>query len=275
MKDEFGGRRSEVPRENRGRAAGSNSSFILHPSSFAARIVKFGGSLLTWAEWPSAFRRWLATQPQRRTVLIVGGGGLVDGVRDWDRAHRLNPSDAHWLAIDAMSLTSRLAAHLLPEAHWTDDWATVGVLPLGGAPPPKGRTPTRVLIFDPRPFLQATEPITAGGPLPQSWDVTSDSIAARIAGLLGSDELVLLKSCLPDPPVATLEAAATAGFVDRGFPTFAPKLPLVRLVNLRGGTFPEVRFEQAVSASVKGQETQNERASACDHSTLTTHPSVR
>src|SRR5262245_59141995 len=85
MKDEFGGRRSEV-----GGDACSASS-IRPPTSDSRppvlRVVKLGGSLLTWAEWPTACRRWLAMQPPRRTVLIVGGGGMVDAVRNWDRAH--------------------------------------------------------------------------------------------------------------------------------------------------------------------------------------------
>ena len=76
----------------------------------------------------------------------------------------------------------------------------------------------------------------------QSWDVTSDSIAARIADLLGSDELVLLKSSLPEPQVATLDEAAAAGFVDRCFPCYAAKLPLVRLVNLRDEDLSEIRW---------------------------------
>jgi aspartokinase-like uncharacterized kinase len=230
------------------------------------RIVKLGGSLLTWAEWPNAFRRWLAMQPLRRTVLIVGGGGMVDAVRDWDRAHRLDPSDAHWLAIDAMSLTSRLAADLLPETTWTDDWSA---LRTDGFPDqseaPAGATGQRsrpvdtksggdnenLVIFDPRPFLRKVEPTVDGARLPQTWDVTSDSIAGRIADLLGSEELVLLKSSLPELQTATIDEAAADGFVDRCFPTFATKLPRIRLVNLRDGSFSEVGFGQSEVGCVR------------------------
>src|SRR5437868_2784848 len=107
MKDEDGRRGSGVGSRNVDEAAHLNSSFILHSSSFDLRVVKLGGSLLAAADWPNAFRRWLAIQPAMRSVLIVGGGGAADAVREWDRAHRLDPSDAHWLAIDAMSLTTR------------------------------------------------------------------------------------------------------------------------------------------------------------------------
>ena len=64
------------------------------------------------------------------------------------------------------------------------------------------------MIFDPSRFLETIEPTLDGETLPQSWDVTSDSIAARIARLLTCHELVLLKSCLPPPDVNELERAA-------------------------------------------------------------------
>src|ERR1700730_16540748 len=204
MNDEARGQRSEVG--GRTSSACAFRSPTADPRPLVPRVVKLGGSLLTAADWPDAFRHWLAIQPAMRTVLIVGGGSVADAVREGDPAHRLDPSDAHWLAIDAMSLTARLAARLLPEAAWTDDWCTlnagwpeldVGVPPLGGCPPAKAGTPTTLLIFDPRQFLKQLEPTPGGTPLPHSWGATSDSIAARIADLLGSEELVLLKSCLP------------------------------------------------------------------------------
>jgi 5-(aminomethyl)-3-furanmethanol phosphate kinase len=191
-----------------------------------ARVIKLGGSLLDESGWPDAFRRWLDRQPTMRNVLIVGGGALADSIRRWDRVHGLAPSDAHWLAIGTMSLTARLAIKLLPEAAWSDEWRTV--LNFRGV----ADSTQTLLIFDPIRLLKTIEPTLGGDRLPASWDVTSDSIAARIAWLIECRELVLLKSCLPGQDITTLERAADSQYVDRAFPRFARDLQHVRFVNL-------------------------------------------
>jgi 5-(aminomethyl)-3-furanmethanol phosphate kinase len=195
-------------------------------SHCATRVIKLGGSLLDESGWPDAFRRWLDRQPTMRNVLIVGGGALADSIRRWDRVHGLAPSDAHWLAIGTMAVTARLAGKLLPEAALTDEWSTV--LKFAGNVDPS----QTLLIFDPSRFLETIEPTLGGDLLPASWDVTSDSIAARIARLLECRELVLLKSCLPGQDMTTLESVADSQYVDRAFPRFARDLQHMRFVNL-------------------------------------------
>jgi acetylglutamate kinase len=59
----------------------------------------------------------------------------------------------------------------------------------------------------------------AADPLPHSWDITSDSIAAFIAGALGAGELILLKPV--DGPLDAL--------VDRGFAGARPATLRVRI----------------------------------------------
>src|SRR4030095_14560394 len=87
------------------------------------------------------------------------------------------------------------------------------------------------VILDPRRFLNEVEPQARGDVLPHTWSVTTDSIAARLAEVLGADELVLLKSADP-PPSATL-ADLAGGYVDGHFPTAAANIACVRYVNLR------------------------------------------
>ena len=197
------------------------------------RVIKLGGSLLDDGGWPERFRRWLASQPPMRNVLVVGGGALADAVRRWDRLHGLSPSDAHWLAIDVMSVTSKLANSLLRDWRSTDEWQSV--LDFTGS----DSCDVAPLIFEPKQFLEALEPTLDGARLPASWDVTSDSIAARIAQVLRADELALLKSCLPTEGTATIERASDSSYVDRAFCRFAAQLPRVRFVNFRDADFAE------------------------------------
>ena len=60
-------------------------------------------------------------------------------------------------------------------------------------------------------------------PLPHSWDVTSDTIAAWIAGQLKAQSLVLLKSASL-PPDATRDLAAQLKLVDPFFPLISSAL---------------------------------------------------
>lgn len=69
--------------------------------------------------------------------------------------------------------------------------------------------------------------------MPHSWDVTTDSIAARVALVHGAERLVLLKSV--DVPSGTpWEEAAARGWVDAHFPKVAAELTCpIEVVNFR------------------------------------------
>ena len=109
--------------------------------------------------------------------------------------------------------------------------------PRGSALPP-GSSQSRVMILDPWRFLHDEEPWLAREPLPESWDVTSDSIAARLAQLARADELVLLKSALPAEE--TIAEMSASRFVDRYFPQASAGLERVRFVNLRDAAYSEL-----------------------------------
>ena len=189
------------------------------------RVVKLGGSLLEWPELDARLREWLALEPPAVHVFVVGGGALVEKLRELDRAHAFPPETAHWLAVRAMSLTAGALA------RWLPDWTLVeslDALRLSGSQPPQ--------IFDVDRFLRADQ--ATPDALPASWEVTSDSIAARLATALGAGELVLLKSALPNGSVGC-EAWALSGYVDAYFPRAAAQLR-VRAVDLRSDGFRQV-----------------------------------
>jgi hypothetical protein len=93
-------------------------------------------------------------------------------------------------------------------------------------------------VFDPLLFYDEEEPCLPGTKLPTSASVTSDSIAARLAEVLHADELVLLKSRLPES--SSIASESQAGYVDEFFPTIAGMLRRTRCVNLRDDDFAEL-----------------------------------
>jgi aspartokinase-like uncharacterized kinase len=191
------------------------------------RVIKLGGSLLDWPEWPPALRRWRQTQPPMRELLIVGGGGWADLVREADARFALGEESSHWLCLRLMGVTARLAHRLLPEASFIDTWLEAAA---------ERRAPS-LAIVDCLPLIEEAERHREEARLPHSWDVTSDSIAAWLAARLGAAELMLLKSQLPSAE-QNRRSAAECGYVDRHFPIASKPLKIVRCVNLRDVRLP-------------------------------------
>lgn len=217
-------------------------------STAVRQVVKLGGSLLDYAELESQWWRWLASCPNLQTIVVVGGGAAVEELRTAQHSHDISDIDAHWRAIAAMGdnarrLANRLSSRLLalPPA---DTVNRPGPIEQSLSSPNDGRVVTRLkeltqsglgspLVFvDPLPLLRCDEPAASGDLFPCSWEVTSDSIAARIAELLDCPELTLLKSALPGAS-RTYSAAAAARYVDAYFPMAAASLGCVQCVNLR------------------------------------------
>jgi aspartokinase-like uncharacterized kinase len=191
-------------------------------------VLKVGGSLLDWPELPVRLAGWLearrSSHPRERPVLIAGGGPAADLVRALDRVHHFGDTNAHELAIQALGLTARLLAAILPGGTPVDRLEDLAsVWSDGGLP---------VLI--PAPVLAEIEQ-PGQDCLPPSWDVTSDSIAARIAVHLDAEHFILLKSASL-PAGARRDEASKSGWVDPMFPHVARALRYVAYLNLRDPT---------------------------------------
>jgi 5-(aminomethyl)-3-furanmethanol phosphate kinase len=191
------------------------------------RVVKLGGSLLKMPDLAKRFQAWLGEQPTARTIMLVGGGEIVDAVRDLDRIHHFDPRWSHWLCVDLLKHTADVARQLLPEAKLIAtldellDWqeGDIGISSLA--------------ILQVSAFYTEAKTLPE---LPEGWATTSDSLAAYLAKVVAADELVLLKSAGEDDLRVTLEAFKAwrnAGLVDEAFPTIAVGIPRVCLVNLR------------------------------------------
>jgi len=161
-------------------------------------VVKIGGSLL---KSPPHFHRVLAeiaaVSRERRLLVVPGGGPFADAVRTVDRSFALPDSVSHWMAVLAMDQCAHLIAAALTSAALIHDAAEISEAIRDG----------RVPVLAPYRWLSTADP------LPHSWDVTSDSIAAWVAGRVGAKQLVLVKAA---------HAAGGAGLVD---PFFRQALP--------------------------------------------------
>jgi aspartokinase-like uncharacterized kinase len=197
-------------------------------------VVKVGGSLLNLPGLYRVLTSWLDRQPIDDTLLVVGGGELVDSIRQMDQRFGLADEAAHWLAIRAMNLNGFVLSRLVPGATWLKslgDWHHDHEL-----------SGPRRRFLSAEYFLRREEPQLPGVRLPMGWHVTSDSIAARLAEVCQTRELVLLKSTIPTTegrPISCGEAVAM-GLVDSHFPTSAAPLRRVRVVNLRDAEFAEM-----------------------------------
>jgi aspartokinase-like uncharacterized kinase len=150
-------------------------------------VIKLGGGL---ARMPGGLARAAAAIQQaalRSPLLVVPGGGvLADAVHAAENDLRLTPEAAHWMAILAMDQFAHAIACVMRSARVVYDAAEV----------------QEALASSLVPVLAPYRWLLAADVLPHSWDATSDSIAAFVAGALDAESLVLLKPV--GGPLATL-----------------------------------------------------------------------
>jgi aspartokinase-like uncharacterized kinase len=194
-------------------------------NSSAVTIIKVGGSLLDWPELPRRLLDFLeqrhAEDAEFRPVLLCGGGPFVDSIRRLDRTHHLGEYAAHRLAIQAMDLASTVLLCIVPGALGVDRSEALD----------DEMAPDDIPLLVPSLILDELESRQAS-PLPASWDVTSDTLAAWIAGQLRARSLILLKSASL-PAGATRDLAARLKLVDPFFPLISSAVARVEYVNLR------------------------------------------
>jgi aspartokinase-like uncharacterized kinase len=195
------------------------------------RVVKVGGSLFELPDLADRLRRWLTAQSPAHHVFVAGGGPLVEQVRTWHASRPIKDEAAHWMCIDLLTVTAHLLHARVPDIPLMEDdrllCQRVGQ---------RGCT-----IFGPALWLRHGEPQLPGVRLPANWDVTSDSIAARLAVALQADELILLKSTLPESE-CDVQELSRAGVVDAMFPRLWDELASVRIVNMRADSHVEVEI---------------------------------
>ena len=166
-------------------------------SPVAHTLVKVGGGLLGKAgAFDLVIEALTAFRPGRRIVVLPGGGPFADAVRQMFRRVKIGEDAAHWMAVLGMDQYAHALAARAPGAALVEQPAEIR------AALDAGRLP----VLAPYRWLKVADP------LPHSWEVTSDSIAAWFAGALGARRVVLIKPA----------AGATGKLVD---PAFVRTLP--------------------------------------------------
>jgi probable H4MPT-linked C1 transfer pathway protein len=143
-------------------------------------IAKVGGSLLAHGE---ALRGVLDLLDRSSGTLVVPGGGpYADDVRAAYARGDLDDHGAHWAAVSAMEQYAGVLVGRMQRAIRVSTSREASVAMACGW----------------LPVLMTERWLREADPLPHSWDVTSDSIAAWVAGQVGARRLVVIK-----PPGAT------------------------------------------------------------------------
>ncbi len=161
-------------------------------------VVKVGGGLGRGAgdDALRALCTTLGRLGERHPLLVVPGGAwFADAVREADRRFALPATTSHHMAVLGMEQFGWLLSELIPGA---------------------GRS-AQARLDRPGTTVLLPAALTLDG-LPASWRVTSDSIAAWVAGRAGAGRLVLVKEVdglfarwpAHGEPIATMTAAELA-----------------------------------------------------------------
>ncbi|WP_246160684.1 amino acid kinase [Aureimonas fodinaquatilis] len=161
-------------------------------------IIKVGGSSISSPD----LKVWIESIEQtiRPVVLVPGGGPFADTVRRYQKVIGFDDDAAHHMAILAMeqfgraivSLGNRLVAVATKEAI------------------------RKALSENKIPVWMPAKLALRAGEIGRNWSVTSDSLAAWLAGQFSGCSLCLIKQ-LDLPEGSTLHAISRAGVVDQAF----------------------------------------------------------
>ena len=140
-------------------------------------VIKVGGSLAEDLERLRALCHKLSEFAKKYEIIVVPGGGrFADVVRDFDRRFNLSSGISHRMAILGMDQFGLLLSQIIPDSCATyllndaKQLSEIRVVPIF--------LPSRLMFQE--------------DPLENSWDVTSDSIAAYVASRLHVAKVLLV-----------------------------------------------------------------------------------
>jgi aspartokinase-like uncharacterized kinase len=198
-------------------------------------IVKLGGSHATGPH----LKPWLAAIAAEAgsIVIVPGGGPFADAVRKAQAGIGYDARAAHAMALMAMAQFGSALESLNPALKLTASRSAISRALKDG----------KVPVWSP-------ERIARAAALPETWDLTSDSLAAWLAGALGANCLVLVKHGRLDGAALGVHDLVARGVVDPLFPRYlkqsgarawlaAPTDSSRLALGLRRPIFPEIVWD--------------------------------
>ena len=140
-------------------------------------VLKIGGSLSRGLGLPALCGEIGLLSKRHSLVVVPGGGDFAEQVRAADRRFSLEPTAAHRMAVLAMDQYAYVLNQLIPNCCLTADLNDACEFAASG----------KTAILLPAAIIAKEDP------LPHSWLVSSDSIAAWLSARVGCRLLILLK----------------------------------------------------------------------------------
>jgi len=160
-------------------------------------VVKLGGSFA----FSSRLRNWIEALAAcaGRVVIVPGGGPFADAVRSAQPRMGFDDSAAHHMAVLAMEQYGRALASLNKVLSPADSADAIH----------RDLAERRVPVWMPSQMVLRASDIA------QSWEVTSDGLAAWLVPRIGADRLFLIKHVEVHSARSRCEDLVATGVVDK------------------------------------------------------------
>ncbi len=180
-------------------------------------IIKLGGSLSRSNALVNCLNAVEKKYQDRAVVIVPGGGAFADQVRLAQQHWHFDANTAHHMALLAMQQMALMFKGLKPGFAVADTVAAIQ----------DQLNRRKIVIWSPAIIELDNAGIRA------SWDITSDSLAAWLAGTLSASELILVKSAAIDANLS-LHQLAKQDIVDRAFCDFVAQAAFkTRVINMQ------------------------------------------
>ena len=168
----------------------------------APTVVKLGGSH-AFSEHLAAWVGAIA-DCAGHVIVVPGGGPFADAVRDAQPRIGFDDAAAHHMALLAMEQYGCALASLNGTFVLADSLAAI----------------QDALEMAKVPVWMPSRMALAAGDIPFSWNVTSDSLAAWLAGRVSARQLLLVKHVSFGAATVSSPELIARGIVDQAFPGF-------------------------------------------------------